>query len=408
VKYTASGPSPTCDDRNIETPYEWGVLKTTAIQWTGWKEDEHKTLPEEFWGAKHLEVRKGDVLVTKAGPRHRVGVSVYVGKTQPRLIVSGKMIMLRVDESAIDPRYLNWQLATPEPQAYLNACKSGMAEAQMNYANEDLLGMEIKLPPLDVQRRIADFLDAEMARIDILQAVRYHQLAALEELASSRISAIVPSKSEVSYVRLGYLAVIQSGITVDSNRNFGTDSVTLPYLRVANVQDGHVDLGSVSKITVPRSAARPATLRRGDVLMTEGGDLDKLGRGTVWLEEIKNCLHQNHVFAVRPDQRKLVPEYLALLTRTSYARSYFESTGTKTTNLASTSSSKIRDFKIPLIDVTDQTRIFRDTDAWLKDIAKVEAALTQQSSLLTERRQALITAAVSGQIDVTTARGGAA
>jgi type I restriction enzyme S subunit len=142
--------------------------------------------------------------------------------------------------------------------------------------------------------------------------------------------------------------------------------------------------------------------------MTEGGDLDKLGRGTVWLDEIKHCLHQNHVFAVRPDQRKLVSEYLALITRTTYARSYFESTGTKTTNLASTSSSKIRDFKIPLIDTSDQARIFRDTDGLLKDIAKVQAVLSQQRFLLAERRQALISAAVTGRIDVTTARGGAA
>lgn len=237
------------------------------------------------------------------------------------------------------------------------------------------------------------------------QGARDHQLAALAELALSRMSAIVPSESEVAFVRLGYLAGIQSGITVDGNRDSGADGVTLPYLRVANVQDGHVALDSVSEITVRRSATKSATLRRGDVLMTEGGDLDKLGRGTVWLDEIKNCLHQNHVFAVRPDQRKLVPEYLALLTRTSYARSYFESTGTKTTNLASTSSSKIRDFRIPLLDIADQARICRETDAWLQDIAKVEAALRQQRSLLAERRQALITAAVTGQIDVTTARG---
>jgi type I restriction enzyme S subunit len=183
------------------------------------------------------------------------------------------------------------------------------------------------------------------------------------------------------------------------------ETVTLPYLRVANVQSGHLDLDSVSEITVARLTAQSAMLKCGDVLMTEGGDLDKLGRGAVWRGQIKNCLHQNHVFAVRPDQRKLVPEYLAMLTRTAYARSYFESTGTKTTNLASTSSSKIRDFKIPLIDVSAQASAFRDVDEWLKDVGRLETVLKQQHSILAERRQALITAAVTGQIDVTTARG---
>ena len=134
--------------------------------------------------------------------------------------------------------------------------------------------------------------------------------------------------------------------------------------------------------------------------MTEGGDLDKLGRGTVWNDEIANCLHQNHVFAVRPNPELLASEYLALMTRTSYARAYFESTGTKTTNLASTSSSKIRDFRIPLVSLDDQLDAVQETNAWLTEIANIQQVLTKQWSLLAERRQALITAAVTGGITV--------
>lgn len=185
------------------------------------------------------------------------------------------------------------------------------------------------------------------------------------------------SESRIPLVRLGYLAGIQSGITVDGNRSDSLDGVTLPYLRVANVQDGHLDLGTINEIRVPKSLAHSATLKRGDVLMTEGGDLDKLGRGTVWDDEIENCLHQNHVFAVRPDPSKLLPEYLALVTQSSYARAYFESTGTKTTNLASTSSSKIRDFRIPLIDVDEQRRIvdfLDDETARIDKLAKLRSA----------------------------------
>ena len=78
-------------------------------------------------------------------------------------------------------------------------------------------------------------------------------------------------------VRLGYLASIQSGITVDGKRSASFDDVTLPYLRVANVQDGHLDLGDITEIRVPRSLARSATLKSGDVLMTEGGDLTSWG-----------------------------------------------------------------------------------------------------------------------------------
>jgi type I restriction enzyme, S subunit len=197
-------------------------------------------------------------------------------------------------------------------------------------------------------------------------------------------------KSQIPFVRLGYLATIQSGITVDGSRDAGVESVTLPYLRVANVQDGFIDLDSVSEITVPMSVAQSAMLQRGDVLMTEGGDIDKLGRGSVWEGQIRRCLHQNHVFAVRPDQRVLHPDYLAYVTRTSYARAYFESTGTKTTNLASTSSSKIRDFRVPLPDIEIQTRVAGFLDAKLAQIDHLNEHRTAEIVLLSMRYQSLL------------------
>lgn len=198
------------------------------------------------------------------------------------------------------------------------------------------------------------------------------------------------SASRTPRVRLGYLASIQSGITVDGNRSDGPDDVTLPYLRVANVQDGHLDLATITEIRVPKSLARSATLKRGDVLMTEGGDLDKLGRGTVWDAEIENCLHQNHVFAVRPEPSKLLPEYLALVTQSSYARAYFESTGTKTTNLASTSSSKIRDFRIPLVGLDEQRRIADFLDAETARIDRMVQLRRASLSLIEEKAFASI------------------
>jgi type I restriction enzyme S subunit len=173
--------------------------------------------------------------------------------------------------------------------------------------------------------------------------------------------------------------------------------MTMPYLRVANVQDGHLDLSSVTEIRVSKTAARSAMLKRGDVLMTEGGDLDKLGRGTVWNSEIENCLHQNHVFAVRPDRSKLMPEYLALITQSSYARAYFESTGTKTTNLASTSSSKIRDFRIPFVNVGEQRRVVEFLDAETTRIDLLIAARRRQVAGLGELWDSRLAVAIEEQ-----------
>jgi type I restriction enzyme S subunit len=322
-----------------------------------------------------------------------VGISPFRG------IVSGHYICFRPRHGE-DGRFLNWLLRSNVYALEYERMSRGVRPGQIEIDNDELHGLRIALPPLDKQRRIVDFLRAETARIDSLQSARERQLTVLDELIASWISALVPSREVTPFVRLGYLTSIQSGITVDANRKEGPDSVTLPYLRVANVQDGHLALNSITEITVPRATARASTLQPGDVLMTEGGDLDKLGRGTVWNGEIENCMHQNHVFAVRPDRNKLSPEYLALMTRTAYARAYFESTGNKTTNLASTSSSKIRDFRVPLISLADQANVVAETNDWLSEISKIQAVLTEQRELLRERTQSLITAAVTGAITV--------
>ena len=181
-----------------------------------------------------------------------------------------------------------------------------------------------------------------------------------------------------SIVRLGAVARVQSGLTLDAGRVADHTAVSRPYLRVANVQDGWIDLSEVKEVSVPRALAYRCELRRGDVLMTEGGDPDKLGRGTVWDGAIPGCLHQNHIFAVRPTE-VLLSRYLALITQTSYARAYFEATASKTTGIASTSISKIASFRIPLPPMDRQVAITRFVDA---ETARLDALITKKQRLI--------------------------
>ncbi|WP_299200477.1 restriction endonuclease subunit S [uncultured Amphritea sp.] len=151
-----SGPSPTCEERNIQTESEWGVFKTTAVTWSGFNEFAHKTLPQSYWGQKHLEVKAGDVLVTKAGPRHRVGVVVHVPATQPRLIVSGKMIGLRLKAEYCESDVIAGLLSQAEPQKYLDDRSTGMAESQVNFTNTALLNTTLLLPPKEERALISE------------------------------------------------------------------------------------------------------------------------------------------------------------------------------------------------------------------------------------------------------------
>ncbi|MCG5220599.1 restriction endonuclease subunit S [Streptosporangium soli] len=199
-----------------------------------------------------------------------------------------------------------------------------------------------------------------------------------------------PLPSDRPLVRLGFISKLQTGFTVHGGRDLDGDVVTRPYLRVANVQAGQVSLDDITEISVPREMANRSTLRAGDVLMTEGGDLDKLGRGTVWQDEIPGCLHQNHVFAIRPDSSKLNANYLAWVTQSLHGRCYFESTGSRTTNLASTNSSKIMSFPIPLPDLDLQKRIADFLDSECYRLNRLTEALHRQIELLDSREDSVL------------------
>jgi type I restriction enzyme S subunit len=249
------------------------------------------------------------------------------------------------------------------------------------------------------QKEIADYLDEETTRINELIEAKRRLLQLLAERDHSMLSHLVFPRGR-RLARLRYFATLQTGLTVASHRSSGLNAEVHPYLRVANVQSGRLDLTDVAEITVPKSLAARSMLRKNDVLMTEGGDIDKLGRGTVWDGAIPNCLHQNHIFAVRPRPSQLDPWYLSLLTQSSHGRSYFERTGVQSTNLASTNSSKILDFPIPVIPLEDQRAIVAQWKLQSEPTIQAREALSQQIHLLKERRQALVTAAVTGQLDI--------
>jgi type I restriction enzyme S subunit len=378
---------------------------------------------EEFSGeikSAKQQLHGGELLISKLNPRKSRVVTIQ--KHPLPIVASTEFVGMR-PSGRTDGRYLSYVLSSDAVRQELDSMVESVTRSHQRVSPEEIMRLNVPLPPLQEQRRIADFLDTEVARIDALMAARGRQIDRLQDRGRSVISeTLIPGvvaksvqrapwtwlpvmEDDRPLVRLGYVAQVQSGITVDAARDLSGNVVTRPYLRVANVQAGHLDLDAVTEVTVPASIARRSTLRVGDVLMTEGGDLDKLGRGAVWAGEIEDCLHQNHVFAIRPDVERLDGQYLTYMTQSIHGRCYFESTGSQTTNLASTNSNKISGFPIPLPPVRRQRELVRELRSRLGAISAAEALLRRQLSLLEERRQALITAAIVGQIDVAKARG---
>ena len=188
---------------------------------------------------------------------------------------------------------------------------------------------------------------------------------------------------------LEQVAEVRSGVA--KGKTGLKDPVCVPYLRVANVQDGHINLEEVKEIEIERDKLERFSLKKGDVLMNEGGDFDKLGRGDVWLGQIEPCLHQNHVFAVRPDQELIDSFYLAALAASNYGKTYFLSCAKRSTNLASINSSQIKEFPVLVPPLPEQKKIAQILSTWDKAITTNEQLLANSQQQKKALMQQLLT-----------------
>ena len=270
------------------------------------------------------------------------------------------------------------------------------------------------IPPPDEQQAIADYLDTETARIDTLVQEKEELIGLLREARSNRISELIsgdglpgsatgnpwaPHLPEGWQLkRLKHLAQVRSGLAKGKDTGSNT-TVELPYLRVANVQEGRLDLREISTMPVEVDAVERFSLLEGDVLMNEGGDYDKVGRGAVWTGEISPCLHQNHVFAVRPVQRDL-SEWISAITQTQYAKFYFMNNAKQSTNLASISQASVKELPILLPPKEQRDALLEKLGG---ELAAFDALIThtqEEIALLKELRAATIADAVLGRVDV--------
>ena len=365
-------------------------------------------LPESF--ETYQIVQPGDTVfrLTDLQNDQRSLRTALVGETG--IITSA---YLCVEPTDVDAVYLSYLLRFYDLSKTFYSMGGGLRQS-MKYA--DVKRIPILMPTPGEQVAIATFLDRETAKIDVLIAEQETLLALLAEKRQATISHAVtkglnpdaptkdsgipwlgevPAHWEVT--RLKFVAEVQTGIAKGKD-TAGKDTMTVPYLRVANVQDGFLALDDIAMIDIEHQQLDRYRLVSGDVLMNEGGDFDKLGRGAIWREEIADCIHQNHVFAVRPHAVR--PEWLNQVTNSQYAQFYFMGRSKQSTNLASISSSNIMELPVVLPPDDEQVRILDLIDAEIARLEELNVQSVQAIELLKERRSALIAAAVTGQIDV--------
>lgn len=187
---------------------------------------------------------------------------------------------------------------------------------------------------------------------------------------------------------------VTGGITL-GRKLAGRKLVSKPYLRVANVQRGHLDMRQIKEVEVPEDDVDKYLLQHGDLLITEGGDWDKVGRTAIWSNELPQCLHQNHVFRARAMTAEWEPRWAEMYLNSASARDYFAGSSKQTTNLASINMTQLRSCALPIPPLAEQRRIVAKVDQLMALCDQLKTRLTEARQLKAQLASTLVEQAIA-------------
>jgi type I restriction enzyme S subunit len=275
--------------------------------------------------------------------------------------------------------------------------------------------IRVSLPPFEEQRRIADFLGLQCAKIDAIIEARRQLLKLLEERENSRIFAAVggmdePGERKCSGLRwLGDVPREWPVLSVSSqfevllgkmlNQERARGDHLRPYLRNTNVQWDQINTDDLLEMDFPPHERSRYGVQVGDLLICEGG---QPGRSAIWDGRVEEIYYQKALHRARSRGRSSV-RWLFYCLRAATALDVFTVEG-NTTTIGHLTGEQLRAHRFPFPNRRIQDRLVDRLDATGTAARRAQAVIRKQIELLTERREALIAAAVTGHLDVTTAR----
>jgi type I restriction enzyme S subunit len=342
-----------------------------------------------------FENGKGALLATLTGGRGLGTTELFVFKPSPD----------------VDPRFLYYVTVSGEFTEQGTATLYG-AHGVRRVDDQFARDYRVWVPPVPTQRAIADYLDRETARIDALIAAKRRMVGLLDERRISAAHATVtgaqvsgprePSgvpwlgsvPSQWRMARLGSLFHVQLGRMLSAERSTGPH--LRRYLRNINIRWGSVDTSDLAEMDFPPADRRRYQVRAGDLLVNEGGA--GIGRAAIWDGKIDEIYYQKSVHRVRP-RGSLGVRWLLEWLRVAVDRRVFHVEGNLAT-IPHVPAEALRQYRVPCPPAVDAGALIAALDATIERDMAVRRVTETQLTLLQERRQALITAAVTGQLDI--------
>lgn len=363
---------------------------------------------EAFKGAM-FAAYPGDVVFSKIDARN--GAVGLIPATMPKVVLTPEYPVMVPDLAKLRPAYLHYLLRAEHFRHDLQRQASGTS-GRKRVTPKAFLNLTVPLPTLDEQDALvtaygAALTQAASKEADAARIAQASQRAFEEALGVAPppplpdrpvfiarfkdverwshegvlrdVTHTAATSAKWPMVPLSNVGKVSYGLQKSPANRPGKHS--RPYLRVANVQRGVLDLAEIKYMDVPDEDMPKLRLMDGDVLLCEGNSPDLVGRGAIWRNEIPDCIHQNHVLRVRVDPSKLLPDFLLAVINSSHGQAYFRSKAKRTTNLASINSTEVAALPVPLPPTDRQ-------DALVKALADNEKAFKAVALEASELRRA--------------------
>lgn len=327
--------------------------------------------------------KPGQVLFGKRRAYQRkVAVADFEG------VCSGDIYVFEsADPSILLPELLPFICQTDHFFEYAVGTSAGSLSPRTNW--NSLANFEFSLPPLQKQKYFVDLLSSsdnalETFRIASGSAAKLHDAYTVQQFKELTLNAPNTFLKDV--------ADVQYGLTVNAKRRQIPHQI--PYLRVANVQRGNIDLSEI-KLIGKLLGDDTFLLSEGDVLIVEGhADQNEVGRAAVWMNEVEEIMHQNHLIRARC-KPELLPQYLCAFINSPFGKTYFRTHAKSTSGLNTLNSTVVKQLKIPLPAIEEQQRFVK----YLAELYKNSHLINERSKQLKAVRKKILGSTVFSEVN---------
>jgi len=336
-------------EEQIEVKPECRYRQVTVKLWGKGVILRNEVFGSEIAAPKRHVLRFRDFLISKIDARN--GAFGLVPDLLDGSVVSSDFPVFKLDLTRIYPRFLEWMSRS---NRFIDICKASSEGTtnRVRLKEDRFLASEIPLPSLDEQRRIVARIEELVARIEEAQELRRRAVEETNALMNNYGDELFHYDG-CSIESIDSICEVRGGIQKSSERTPGSNPRR--YITVAHVQRNWIDTSDPRYFEVSDEELEKWRLIPGDVLVIEGnGSADQIGRTALFSGEIRDCVHQNHVIRIRPNQKWILPDYLNGFLNSPHGQKQMRERSRTTSGLFNLSVGRIKSINIPLPSVLEQ------------------------------------------------------